>query len=66
MSLEIKPLVSETKEDHYMVMDIDNMRMFVGDLDNSLDTFNLWNKGQSEVEEVDGVTFEFEFFEDEE
>jgi len=65
MPLEIKPLISESKQEQYMVMDVDNMRMFVGDLDNSLDTFNLWNKGEDEEDQVDGVRFEFEIFEDE-
>ena len=66
MPLEIKPCseLSGCNDNKYMVMDVDNMRMFVGDLDNSLDTFNLWNKGESEEEQVDGVTFEFDLFEE--
>lgn len=65
MPLEIKPLLSDSKQEKYMVIDLANMRMFVGDLNNSLDTFNLWNKGQFGINELEGSTFEFEIFKDE-
>lgn len=60
-NLEFKQL----NETQYQVNDFDNLYMFIGDLDNALDCYSYWLKGETELGKVEGVLYVFQVYKDE-
>lgn len=60
-NLEFKQL----NETQYQVNDFDNLFMFIGDLDNALDCYSCWLKGETEQGKVQGTLYVFQVYKDE-